>query len=263
MFTGKIDDARKDLESDPHVMQAKFDDVIRKKTSQIQEYKKAVATMIAQKESKLAKIEELKADVAKLEKMKSGAKAKAQEIVKKLQDEGIAKEDIKSNDQYQQCLEAYNDFNSKHENKTARIKELSTDIDGYTKTVEEHKVQIKRLAREIEKVKDEATDSVADVMLAQQEQKVSDALSGISEDGTDKDLQELRATRQQSKANAKISKEIAETDATIKEDDFLEYARKSDISNEFEDGLFDDASSDTLASTDTVDSEVKSKLPEN
>ena len=40
---GEIDKSRQELDSDPSVMQAKYNDIIHKKTSNIQEYKKAVA----------------------------------------------------------------------------------------------------------------------------------------------------------------------------------------------------------------------------
>ena len=59
-------------------------------------------------------------------------------------------------------------------------------------------------------------------------------LSGISTDGSSEELQRLRQMRQELKAEARISKELAGTDTKAQEAEFLEYARKSTASSEFD-----------------------------
>ena len=59
-------------------------------------------------------------------------------------------------------------------------------------------------------------------------------LSGISQDKTNEELQELRDIRDNAKATARISREIAGVDAQRSEDEFLEYAAQSTIDSEFE-----------------------------
>ena len=59
-------------------------------------------------------------------------------------------------------------------------------------------------------------------------------LSGISMDGTAKELQEMRDLRQQVKAGARVSRELAGTDTKRQEADFLEYARTNVGNAEFE-----------------------------
>ena len=39
LLTGRIDSARRTIDSDPHVMRAKYDQIIREKVSQIHIYK--------------------------------------------------------------------------------------------------------------------------------------------------------------------------------------------------------------------------------
>ncbi len=109
-MTGQIDEARRGLDSDPHVMRAKFDEIIKGKVNQIHTYKQAVAKLIAQQEKKLAKIKNLTEEVQKLENLKAGALAMAKQTVAKLQAEGQTKEEIHANEEYQKCLTAYNDF---------------------------------------------------------------------------------------------------------------------------------------------------------
>ena len=75
-------------------------------------------------------------------------------------------------------------------------------------------------------------------------------------------MQELRVNRQATKANAKISGNLVETDASIREGDFLDYARKSELSGELEDSLFDDFESN-FTELPVSGKRVKTQLPEN
>jgi len=112
LLTGRIDSARRTLDTNPHVVRAKFDDIIREKTDRIHQYKQAVAGLIAQQENKLGKIKGLTEDVGKLESLKAGALAKAKQRVKELQAAGKSKDDIQQDEEYMKCLAAYNDFSS-------------------------------------------------------------------------------------------------------------------------------------------------------
>ena len=64
LLTGRVDSARKELSKNPYVIQATFDKIVEEKTLRIQQYKNAVAAMIAQQEKKLANIKSLSDDVA-------------------------------------------------------------------------------------------------------------------------------------------------------------------------------------------------------
>ena len=52
LFTGRIDQARRVLNTNPAVVQATYDRVIEEKTKRIHQYKEAVGAMIAQVEKK-------------------------------------------------------------------------------------------------------------------------------------------------------------------------------------------------------------------
>ncbi|MFP4382288.1 MAG: PspA/IM30 family protein [Candidatus Sumerlaeia bacterium] len=234
LMTGRIDAARRALDTNPHVVRAKYDEIISEKTGRIQQYKQAVAGLIAQQENKVSKIKGLTGEVEKLERLKAGALAKAKQEVARLQSTGKSMEEIKLDEDYKKCLGAYNDFTSTLQEKQARIEELEQDVEDYGKRIGEHKVQLQHLVRDIEKIKSESHEAVADMITAQQEKEISDALSGIAEDGTALELQRMRELRQEVKAEARISKELAGTDAMAQEAEFLEYARQSTASDEFD-----------------------------
>ena len=265
LVTGRIDKARKTLSTNPHVVQATYDRVVREKKARIQQYKDAVAKMIAQQEKKAHKLKTLTDDVNKLSRLKEGAAAKARILVKKLQAEGQDMEQIKNNPDYLKCMTAFNDFTSTEKEKSAYIGDLEADVAEIGGSIENHKVQLQSLLREIENIKAESSQAVADMITAKEEEEIADMISGISKDRTNEELAELRELRQETKARARVARELAGTDTQAQEADFLEYARTSETSDEFDALIGLAGEKDEAAASDTseFDQAVQSpKLPE-
>jgi phage shock protein A len=234
LITGQIDKCRRTLDKNPTVMKAKFDDVIKSKVDQIHTYKQAVAKLIAQQEKKMAKLKALTEETKKLETLKAGALAMAKQTVSKLQNEGQTKEEIHASGKYKKCLTAYNDFAATVTEKKDHIKDLEGDIAEYDESLANHKVNLTQLTRDIEKLKSEAADAVADVITAKEETDLSDMLNGISQDGMAKELQDMRELRSEMRAEARVSREMAGTDGKAQEAEFLEYARNHTATDEFD-----------------------------
>ncbi len=234
LLTGQIDSARRVLDTNPHVVRAKYDAIIRDKVTRIQTYKQAVAGLIAQQENKMASLKRLTEEVQNLERLRAGALAKAKQTVEKLKAAGKTEEEVKADEDYKRCLAAYNDFSSTLAEKQSRISENEADIESYGKTIGDHKVQLQQLLRDVDKIKAESHDAVADIITAKQEKDIADMLSGIAQDGTAQELQNLRQLRQEVRAEARISKELAGTDTKAQEAEFLEYARTSQSNAEFD-----------------------------
>ena len=233
-ITGQIDQARRGLDTDPHVMRAKFDDIIKGKVNQIHTYKQAVATLIAQQEKKMAKVKSLTEEVQKLENLKAGALAMAKQAVAKLQGEGKTKEELHADPDYKKCLTAYNDFAATLTEKQDHIKDLENDIGEYDGSIANHKINLQQLQRDIEKLKSEAADAVADVITSKEETELADMINGISKDGMAKELQNMRDLRHEMRAEARVSREMAGTDSKVQEAEFLEYARSNTATDEFD-----------------------------
>lgn len=234
LLTGQIDSARRVIDQNPHVVRAKYDQIVRDKVNQIHTYKQAVAGLIAQQETKIAKVKTLSEEVANLERLKAGALAKAKQTVEALTKAGKTKEQVHESEDYKKCLAAYNDFSSSLSEKQDHIAELEKDIATYGKTIGDHKVQLQQILRDVEKLKAEAADAVADLITAKQERDLADMVSGIAKDGSAEELQRLRQMRQEIRAEARVSKEMAGTDTKAQEAEFLEYARKTAASTEFD-----------------------------
>ena len=234
LITGQIDKSRRVLDSNPNVMKAKFDDIIKSKVDQIHTYKQAVATLIAQQEKKMAKVKSLTEEVQKLENLKAGALAMAKQTVAKLQGEGKTKEELHADGDYKKCLTAYNDFAATLTEKQDHIKDLENDIGEYDGSIANHKINLQQLQRDIEKLKSEAADAVADVITSKEETELADMINGISKDGMAKELQNMRDLRHEMRAEARVSREMAGTDSKAQEAQFLEYARSNTASDEFD-----------------------------
>lgn len=263
LITGRIDSARKELSKNPYVIQATFDKIVEEKAKQIGHYKDAVAQMIAQQEKKVATLKKLSDEVNKLEQLKQGAAAKAKSVVDKLKGQAIDGDSVKKNEDYKTCLAAFNDFSSTLLEKTARITELETDIKTLGENIGGHKVQLQSLLRELDKLREEAAATVADVLTSKEEENIADMVAGISNERFSKELQDMRDLRQQSKARARVSREMAGTDTKKQEADFLEYAKAGVNTDEFDRliGLAGAADKASKAEEAPAQQE-KSKLPE-
>ncbi|MFT4692296.1 MAG: phage shock protein A [Limisphaerales bacterium] len=244
--TGNIDAARGTVDTSPATIRAQYDSIVRDKLDQIQTYKKAVAGLIAQQENKIARLKESTGGADKLDRLKAGALAKAKQTVVQLQKAGLAKEEIHANPEYQKCLAAFNDFSSTLKEQNKRIGEIEGDIEEYDTSIANHKVQLQQLIRDVEKIRSESHEAVAEVITAKQEKELADTISGIATDGSAEELQRIRQMRQELKAEARVSKELAGTDSMAQEAEFLAYASKSASSDEFDSliGLGESAASD-------------------
>ena len=259
LVTGRIDDARKTLSTNPTVVQATYDRVIEEKTKRIHQYKEAVGAMIAQEEKKKSALKKITEEIQRLTKLRDGAAAMARKLVKRHHGDIEA---VKSDPDYAKCQAAFMEFSSTLNEKEAHAVELEEDIQEFETNITGHKTQLQSLLREIEKVKEEKHQTVAEMLTAKEEKEIADLLSGISQDRTHEELQEMREIRDQAKATARVSREMAGVDNKRSEAEFLEYAAASEADSEFDAliGLAAKTDAQTAAPSESAD---KTRIPEN
>lgn len=263
LLTGRLDSARHALDTNPHAVKARFDGIIRDKVNRIQEYKRAVASLVAQQEKKIAQVKSLTDEVSRLENLKTGAAAKAKQVVERLKAAGKTTDDIHADEEYMKCLAAFNDFTSTLAEKQSRIEELESSIAEYQSSIGNHKIQLQQLLRDVDGLRAEAAETVADIITAKEEKEINDMVSGISDSGSSEELQHMRELRQKVKAEGRISRELAGTDTKFQENEFLEYARSTESSNEFDSliGLSEEADR-SAADAEKEAPAADTKLPE-
>ncbi len=234
LFTGRIDKARQALETDPNVIRATYDDVVREKKNRIQEFMAAVATLIRQQESKKAEKARLEDELKRHEAVMAGALAMARKRTALLQAQGKTVEEIKADPEVLKHQGAYMDVKSTSEHKRARIEALVAGIARAQEQIDKHKINLERMSREISDLKSEAGDAVARVISAQEEKALADMLSGLSNsDRTGERLASVRDVVSQVEAEARVSSELAGTDAAVTESEYLAHAVESQAADEF------------------------------
>ncbi|MCE2399380.1 hypothetical protein J4G08_00675 [Candidatus Poribacteria bacterium] len=257
-LTGRAHEQADKLMENPEAVRGAYEDIIRDKQGNIQRYKNAIGQLIALVEQKKNSLKGLTDDIDKLEQMKAGAIAKAKSTAAELKNSGTPDEEIKQDPDYVRCVTSYNDFHSTLEEKNARIDELEQDIERAQEDIESHKLQITGLHRDLEKIKTEQSEAVADLITAREQEEVADMLSGISTDGTSAELTRMREIREKAKGRSKVAQELAGTDSRAEEEEFLAAARSTSATDEFDSLIFGAQQTDTEKKTDDSEEEKES-----
>ncbi len=250
-LTGRAHESADRMMENPEAVRGAYEDIINDKKGNIQRYKQAIGQLIALVEQKRSAVKNLTDEVERLEELKSGAIAKAQQTAAGLQSEGLTQEEIKQHAEYTRCVTAYQDFNSNLQEKTGNITELENEIEGAQADIESHKLQITNLHRDLDKIKSEQSEAVADLITAREQEEIADMLSGISMDGTSAELTRMREIREKAKARSKVAQELAGTDSKSEEEEFLTAARSSATSDEFDSLIFGAQQTDAKTDTET------------
>ena len=257
-LTGRAHESADRMMENPEAVRGAYEDIINDKKGNIQRYKQAIGQLIALVEQKKTAVKNLTDEVDRLEELKAGAIAKAQQTAAQLQGDGLSKEAIKVHAEYTRCVTAYQDFNSNLVEKSGRITELENEIEGAQADIESHKLQITNLHRDLDKIKSEQSEAVADLITAREQEEISDMLSGISMDGTSAELTRMREIREKAKARSKVAQELAGTDSNSEEEEFLTAARSSATSDEFDALIFGAQQTDTQTKTEPEKSKTDS-----
>ena len=261
MLTGRAHELSDKIMENPEAVRGAYEDIIKDKKENIQRYKGAVGQLMALLKQKQVSVQELTQEITRLEDLKKGALAKAKQVANDLQSQGVSPEEIKTDVDYTKCVAAYNDFSSTLTEKEARIGELEEDIQRAQQDIDGHKVQLETLTRDLKKIQEEQSEAVADLISARETEEIADMLSGISKDGTNQELVRMREVRQKAKSRAEISQELAGTDANSQENEFLEAARSSETSDEFDALIFGAEQSDSVETATTKNTDADSELP--
>lgn len=231
LLTGRINQARQSLSLNPHVIEATYDEITENKTARVQQLKGAVARLIAQKSDKEQRYKKIVEDIKKHEDLKTGAASKAKKLLLTLNNDVNA---ARQNTEYTKCETAFKDFSSTLKELEKNAEEIEDSLTTLNGSIEQNKLSLEQQLREIERLKEEKSTAVAEVINAKEEEEIADMLNGISADDSSKKLQELRDLRNQAKAKAQISRELAGVDVKKQENEFLAYAENSEANAEFE-----------------------------
>lgn len=233
MLTGRIDASTKGMNEDPHVVRARYDELLDRKRQSILQVRNAVAGLIRNVERKRTELKSTHEELEKKERLMNGAKAMAAKLAA-----GKSREDAQQDPEFIKCMKAYQDFKSSKELLEQRKEGLEKDVEQTEREAKGYEVQLQSLHRELQDLVDERERSVADVAMARETRAASEALAGISNDGSADDLRRLRESVAQAKAEAQVTSRMAGTDTARQEAEFLELAGTREAESEFMNDIF-------------------------
>ncbi|MFH1098754.1 MAG: hypothetical protein V1723_02455 [Candidatus Uhrbacteria bacterium] len=203
------------LEKNPHVIEARFDHALGKLGDNLRVVKDQVGSILGLRERRKMDLGRLQEQKAEHEDTMDGAEALAQDRVTKLRAEGRSDADIEADAEYRQYSAAYADAESTLGAVNADIARCEEDIARYDQQGKDYVIQLQQMQREIEKIKREKHETLADVSIAAMEGDIQDALSGFATDGVGKELDALRDIRMKARGDAEVSRTLAGSDAKV------------------------------------------------
>jgi hypothetical protein len=228
-FSGKADD----LQSNVNVIRATYDAADAKGVARFENVKNAVATLMGIKEQRLTEIQGHNEKLDKLIKIQQGAANMAKKLTDSLKAQGKTADEIKVNPEFLRHMAAYQDASSNIAEIEKIVAEKEAEVEQRKKQIETYKIELQGMQKSIQKLRDEKSETIADVEVAKQTDAINSVLAGISKDSTDQDLLAVRQARQKAKARATISAELVGNDAKLAEDEYIKYAADTEHADKF------------------------------
>lgn len=235
LFTGGINGMRASLNTNKYVIAATFDEITDDQIEAIQTMSTAVASMITAKERKVSKVGDLTAHIKENAEYRDGALAMIDELKNKFNlatEEGISS--LKATEDYQQASSAYESLSKEIQDDENTLDELEIGIKEDDEHLASRMAQLSEMKDQIEKIKSEKAETIADVTAAKQERQINDMINGISQNDAGERLAEMRQVRMQAKAEAKVGRTLAGTESKARKAKFKNFAHKRKSSSEFD-----------------------------
>lgn len=214
-ISGRFIWGAKQLERDPHVIEARFDDVLDRLNRQLAAAKDAVGGIVAQKERRKGDLEKLIGQESELQETLEGAEALAGDRVKELQRAGKTNEEIQADADYKSYSAAYADAESSLAAVRADIVRVKDDIEALARQGGDYLIQLKQMQREIQEIERRKHVTIADVSMSTQVAQLQDALAGIQSSRVSKELAALEDLRLKARGDAEVSRQVSGADAKL------------------------------------------------
>lgn len=259
IITFGILDLRKWMINSPTGVKAEFTAIIDEKRKRANSIKDSAGQLVANNEKKKARLEDLTKQCQVLEQKKNGAVVKAK---KRLAALGGDQEAANNDPEYNKYKSAALDFISTLKEKEEHCQELETDIEEAEKQIANFELQVKSLSRELEKLQDEKSLTVAEMQAAKEAKAAADSISGLSEDTTADRLEALRDMRRKAKADVKVAERVSGMDAAADDEEYLSAAAGSEAADEFDQLLGIASGTEQTTSTPDETTKATTELPE-
>lgn len=233
LLTFRLNKFSETIMSKPDIVKERYDDVIEAKAQDIQRVIDAVSGLIHLQEQKKNELKRITKQLTEDEEISGAVLAEAQDMVRKLQAAGKSQAEVEADPEYMQLLGEYNDVSSTKDERKERVESLKLGIQELDGKLQEQKLNLQHLKRDLDDLKMKAKEGVARLVSAQQEKELNDMLAGISTSDSARELEELDQVVGEAEAAARVTSELAGTDGKMRRAQLLEKHRGKKYSGEF------------------------------
>ena len=196
LIEGNIDSKSDKLLSSPSGIKATYQQTREQWTKQYAEIRGAIAQLMTVLEQKKKLVDSLSQEASAV----------------KIKLKGAVEQYKKTNDvKYQQ---AFNDLFKRDKELATKQEHLSGEINELHSKVEDYKTKLNDMQSRIHDLKSQEAEAIADIVSSQQIIKLNDRLNNLSTELDDRNLQAIEDRREGLKAEAKLSGELAQAEAT-------------------------------------------------
>lgn len=208
IFTGNIDALRKSWSKSPAAIRAKGDSIVQKKKARAMDLEGAITGLVRQRNQKKNIVAQKTEEIVKLQTRKKGALAECQRIASH---KNLSEEQAAQDPEYIEAINAYKTYLGQESEKNADINRAQADFNRLQDQVTVNQTSLANINREIEKAKEMVEGTIADVISAEEQNRINRALSGMSGDDSQRELDELREMRENAVASVEVTGTLAGT----------------------------------------------------
>lgn len=235
---GGIDRATQALQTDPNVVRASMDQVIKEKQKGVDQMISAIAELRANQATTIAEKKEVDAKLERSKKLKSGAQIEFMDSGKKLLASGQTEEEIKANPEYLRLRKQYNDAVSTLGERQTRSDSLATDIRNAEEQIKSLMFNLETMQRDLKKTVESKGSLAARAAAAQSNLRAQQIIAGLTSDKTGELQQSIERAVGQLEAKAQVTAEVAGTNADRREAELLALAESRESDDELDSMLF-------------------------
>jgi chromosome segregation ATPase len=184
------------LTSSPEAIRNQFRKTREDWTKDYNEMKAAIAQLVQIRDNKIDEVQKLNTLVEELEVKMSGAI----NLYKQTQDETLREE--------------YSKLAYTKEEAGSKIATLEKEIQEQNIIIENYKTRLNGLKQDIDNLKKEEAETIADIVSSKKINELNDKLQGLSQNHQAKNLEVIRDARKQVKSEAKLGAEISGLEKT-------------------------------------------------
>ena len=229
--------ASRKVEDSRGMMGLQYDQIIEKYAKDAKEVQDAIGGLEANKQECMLKMNALTKEIEELENEMAGAQALTEDKVKQLMQAGKTQEEAFTDGEVRQWESHFQDAESTVMEKKTRFAEYEQQVKQLEESVDNYVLQAQRMVRDIEKLRQEKHEAIADVRISQQMEAINSRLSGLSTGQTDDQLRELRDRVNQSKGRATAAQKVAGTDMALQREKLRKAAQAKVSSSSFRKGI--------------------------